>query len=1052
MKLRYWFIILSIILIGLTINSASAITVNNSEAYYSFDNTTIAGTNISDLSGNGHWATNTETTWIAGKLIDARHYDGINDNIKVHDLLFDGTGNWTYSFWVKYTTAVDVQTIMSITNAAANNIRVYANRNEADAYEAGQIQIRTNDGVNAYSSPTANHNLNDGNWHYIVFVYDDTANTGQWYINGSSVATSGSVRGGDVWNTGFLKFGANPAGTSFMNVDIDEYGFYKRKLNATEITYLWNGGTGRNPYTGIPPTPDTINLSNSTPLNRSQFNTNPVTFWVLGNASLNWTCRLYINGTVNQTQTLGIGNDINCSFQVNITQSGNWNYSFRGNTTSTDENTTTNIFYYDDISPVITIINWSNGTIRYNNNITGSWNITDNLYLYRLNASIDGSQIFGVTEINSTQYTYNLTSNVTGLTPGNHTLSIQVADGHTALSIPEYDWSNGLFNDYLQYNTKDASIRIEALDGSILDSFKTVKLKDRYTFSYEPWDTKKSSYYFHVASDLPISIVKLPNSTISEITQWVISGDHWLDFYIPGTTAEITRLDKYNVRVEVTGFKDASKLDFSSIGDLNIVTRNYTFVTTNMTLVYATSVNELSYQTSTLTIFTPAGILNTSAAFFWNNSYRTISADRSNASQHFYNITFLTPAINQSVLNVPFLWYYNVTGTINNITGLLNNTQKVIQIGIDNCSLYTTRAVNITVFDEDNSSPIVASINGYFNVWVGVLSAFREFNLTWAGNSTYGICINNATTTYQTNSQLEYYNPTHNSKTYYMTNYTLDNTTEQLDLYLTLNTTLITITVTDETDNPIQDAYVHIQTYDVGTNTYKTTEIIKTGYQGQAFAEMVLYNKWYQFMVVYQGVTVLQTEPTKLTSTELNLRINLGSIDLSSWRLARQVTCSISFNNVTNNFRMDFSNPSGVPILATLKVYNVSLHSQKLFNQSSLNSAGGTILVNIGTPANITYSAQGSITTSNETFVCGTPVSVSYGADFQTWGLQGLFYLLLMLITVTCVFVFGPEIAVAASTATIAVGWYLGLLGLTAGTIVTIVIIGGIVIYRMANK
>jgi len=1041
LTVKKWLLLfLAILMIGLTIKSASADINTDTLAYYKLDvDDTIAAKAI-DITSNGYGGLQVGVlTNQSGKINESYYFDGIDDRVDVPNnySIFSGTKNFSINVWINWTDGADaIERIFDL--RGENYLSLCIQNNELRfLYRTGAVWNIIQTGVI----------LQQNKWKYMVTItYDEISNNLSIYLN-NTLVNSSLIASFDN-NNGDNRFGDRDNNGDSFEGKIDEIGIWNITLTNAQINTIWNGGSGRQYPYPIAPIIDNLNLSEITPYPKAQYNSNPAgPFWVLGNASAAWTCRLYVNGSVNQTQTLGIGTNVNCSFNTNFSN-GAWSVFIRGNTSLVDENTSTSTIYYDNATPQITVINWTNGTLRYDTNLTGQWNITDNFFLYRLNASIDGTQFFGVTEINSTQYTYNLSRDISNLTPGNHTLTIQVADGHTALSIPDYDWYNGLFNDYLQYETGKATIRIDTIDGSIWDSFTTTKQKDRYTFDYEPYDTKKTSYSFIVTSDKALHVIKKPSSKIS---QWLIINNHWLDFYIPGTTVNINKIDKHTARIEVTGIKDTSKLSFSSIGDLNIVTRNYTFTTTNMSVTYSQYINELETNTILLRINTTGTVTGTQAALLWNGTYQA-ATKTVNALHDLYNATFLTPTIPTGTQLINFTWFYNVTGTVNNLTGNITNNQTLVQIGIDNCSVFTTRAVNISIRDESNNSLVVGSINGFFEVWISSLSQFRAFNLTWNGASQYGICINNASANYTTNSQMEYSASGYSAKNYYMRNYTLDNVTDILDLYLTKNSTQVTLRVTDYDDNPIKDVYIHIQSYDLGTNSYKTTEIVKTDFQGKAFAEMTLFTQWYQFMLVYQGETVLQTDATKLTSTTLNFQIDLGSNNVATYNKVEKMTCSISFNNATNNFRMDFSNPSGLPILATLDVYNSTTYITNLFNSSSLTSASGTILINIAPPKNETYTGKGFVTISGTKYSCGTPQSVSFGSDYQTWGLQGIFYTILVCIFLVCVGIWSPAIAVLLLIIAVIITNLFGMFHMNTPYLITFIILGGITLYRLARN
>lgn len=1047
---RLFWITIFLLLIFVTIKSASAINLTNGfKAYYTFDNgnTTFSGASDPDMT---EWTkTYNVTSSTGGPVFNKTGIHNEAWNYSTASSTINSGTDWNFNMntqcgWINTRNLADWGRITYLDDARTAWALRLSNAEVLNFFY-------TSSGVNGQITGT--FSLNTNQWYHICAVYNatDAGNELKLYVNGSLDVQG--AKGGNLDNPGaFHGFGMRSNNYYFAGL-IDEYAIWDRPLSPNEVSHLWNGGAGNFTWFksgGVPPVPDDLNLSANPYPTLAQFNTNPVTVWATANASNNWTCRLYLNGTLNQTQQMLNGTVVNCSFQINLTNGG-WTYFIRGNTSLTDENTTNGKIYFDNVNPVITVLNWTNGTLKYNTNITGLWNITDNFYLHRLNASIDGVQVFGVMDINSTQYLFNFSSNVSGLSVGLHTLSIQVADGHTANSIvtDSIDWSNGLFNDYLRYDFKppyaNTYLQIVNKDSSVWDSWKTTPAKDRHTFSFEP-STVTKTITLDVTSNSKISVAENDELT------WLVFNNHWVDF--APYNVSFKRINEYYVQAIIQNPNLDSKLEFNSIGDLNIITRNYTFAVTNLSASYTKYVNEGSVQTIQLRIYrNNTNITNTSAALSWNGTLMNVTKTVSATTYDLYTSTFTTSLITSDPLEVfNFTWFYNITHPINNLTGNITLNQTVYRIGIDNCSTYTIRAINITIRDEGNNSPINGFINGYFEVWINETNTYRAFNLTWAGNSTYGLCINR-NITYYLDGQMEYGATSYDNKNYYLNNYSVDNVTDILDLYLTLNTTLITLLVTDQDDDPVKDVFIHVQSYDLGTNSYQTTEIVKTDFEGQGFAQMIMNTQWYQFMLVYNGVTVLQTDATKIVSTLLNFQINLEDPVLQTWTKYNQISCGISFNNVTNNFRMDFNNPSSEPITALLTVYNSSMFSKTILGTNNVTAASGTLLVGIGaTPANNTFTGQGVLTIDGQTFPCGNSVSTGFNQDFQIWGTQGIFYAIFIIIAITTAFIWGPEISVIATLVAVGALWFMGVIGLSAPIIMTILILGGIIVYRLTRK
>ncbi|MGI9240850.1 MAG: LamG-like jellyroll fold domain-containing protein, partial [Verrucomicrobiales bacterium] len=85
-------------------------------------------------------------------------------------------------------------------------------------------------------------NLNDGNWHHLVATQDPGLGA-RLYIDGALVASGPASPIAD--NANPLMIGENPDvdGRNWRG-DIDDVGIWNRALSATEVTQLWNGGTG----------------------------------------------------------------------------------------------------------------------------------------------------------------------------------------------------------------------------------------------------------------------------------------------------------------------------------------------------------------------------------------------------------------------------------------------------------------------------------------------------------------------------------------------------------------------------------------------------------------------------------------------------------------------------------------------------------------------------------------------------------------------------------------------------------------------------------------
>lgn len=804
--------------------------------------------------------------------------------------------------------------------------------------------------------------------------------------------------------------------------------------------YIVNGTTGG----GAPSTFD-INFTTPNPPDNTQYNFSSIEFNVSANSSEAFDCDLIINGTVNDTNVgYTAGTDIEINFSVTMND-GHYGYYIRCYNATLDINTTVNDFYVDTVVPTVTddFINNSN---YYRDNLTGQFNFSDDQILYSYNISIDGSQIDGASGIGGTFYSYNLSYNISALSVGEHTLTVRYADGHTRKELRgPYDVEKGR---NLKFNFPEGGwVKIKESSNKINDYWDAEKQKDRYTFNFKP-SSDMNSYTFEISSDKYIDIINAPGT---EWGKWLVVGDHWLDFYQPqeiNQELNFNRVNDNKILVTVTGLSNKSFLEFSSIGDLNIVSENFTFFTTKATMTYAPEVTQYEEQTISLLINLTDGIMSTYAELYWNTTNMSLTKT-STATYDLYSVTFVTPAINDTTANVSINWTYDIIGNATNESGSILKNQTIYLLGIDNCSTYTTQAINFTLINSSSGENITGTMAGHFTVWVDDASYNREFNLTWGGDSIYQLCISPNGATYYIDGQIEYESPATETFTYYFTNHSIDNSTEQISLYLTEDTTFYTFTVTDENDNPVQDVYIHILAYDIPTDSSTLSEIIKTDNLGQAFGNVVTNTQRYKFILYYDSEVVLETVDTILTGTSRSFRINLATDYFIKYDNVLDVSCRITFSNSTKTFTYIYADPNLNLTNACLAITRKSINGDSLINETCLSSTSGTISITIpNSTGTFEYTAVGEITVGGNNFACGNSVSANYDYKYLQFGLDGIFFSFILIVLMVGIFIYDIRIGVAVSLIVIGFINILGFYKMNFPALVALIIMGGVYFYK----
>lgn len=167
----------------------------------------------------------------------------------------------------------------------------------------------------------------------------------------------------------------------------------------------------------------------------------------------------------------------------------------------------------------------------------------------------------------------------------------------------------------------------------------------------------------------------------------------------------------------------------------------------------------------------------------------------------------------------------------------------------------------------------------------------------------------------------------------------------------------ISVYVVDEVTNPVESATVKALRYDLASNTYILRESALTDINGKATLTLTKYDEFYKFIVEYRGETKKTTEPAYITTDSVNIQIDLQDEIGEQYFDYASIDYTLSYNNNTGNFRLDFNDVNGVSNNYTLKVYAGNNFSRTLVEEASLVASSGTILINIDPINGTTYYA-----------------------------------------------------------------------------------------------
>ena len=125
--------------------------------------------------------------------------------------------------------------------------------------------------------------------------------------------------------------------------------------------------------------------------------------------------------------------------------------------------------------------------------------------------------------------------------------------------------------------------------------------------------------------------------------------------------------------------------------------------------------------------------------------------------------------------------------------------------------------------------------------------------------------------------------------------------------------------------------------------------------------------------------------------------------------------------------------------------------AESLENETCVTTTTGTITSILTSTGNFTFIATGKITVGGDSFICDS-ASYSENTTWQTYGLQGVFVALLLIIALVTIGIWHPIISIMLAIATIVFLTMTGLFHLSWGALVTVIILGGIVLYKLSRS
>jgi len=398
-----------------------------------------------------------------------------------------------------------------------------------------------------------------------------------------------------------------------------------------------------------------------------------------------------------------------------------------------------------------------------------------------------------------------------------------------------------------------------------------------------------------------------------------------------------------------------------TLGNLGSATTNWSFILVEVNQTFEPVVYETDLETYKIDLkYDSSSWDSASVMLYYNGSNSTgviMGAGDNIYGSSERNVPSVTVAGARD-----FYWTISLT----NATGVYDfnsttQTQNISRIGFRLCNYSENPQLFFQAFS--TTDPEIPVNSTFASAWTmknaaGGSDFLRSFEDTSGLNSSWGFCIVPNSSTYTISIDLTVDAANYTPTTHFIVDTNYSNVGENISLYLLHDdlSTLTQIKVTDQDNIAVEDVYVTIQRYDMGTDTYYNVAMARTDSSGEDLVYMSWYDDWYKFVGVYEGAVAFTDGPKKISSTPQTFKI--GSIAELPYEKFGDILYGLTYNNATENFVLTYVDPSGQVSSNCLRVIKRNVTQDYTICETCETSSSATIYCNIGASGNGTFIAD----------------------------------------------------------------------------------------------
>ena len=613
----------------------------------------------------------------------------------------------------------------------------------------------------------------------------------------------------------------------------------------------------------------------------------------------------------------------------------------------------------------------NNETIVWNGTLNTQINYTDEREIYSIVTILEnGSVITNLTNLGLVSYIDNISYSL-GTDIDNNYLTTTVCDAHTDKVIQDINRididtkTKGLTyvirDRWLWF--QDDYIRVYPKDAKDYNDPSTEKNVDRYNFQFSKTELPKEYETYVVESNEFIDVAKLQIEGGHLVIPTIGEKGYWIDFdNDEATKYVIRRISNTKVEIDVYGLK-SKDIVFNSVGELNCASAVFYFGNLNPETTYHSYAMVNSNESIGLNInYDSITMSNINATLYYNDTEYYVGTTH-NFTKYVTTATLPDTTLNT---NVSLYWYIGMDGNYYNLT---NYTQQIDNFFLDNCTNGTILSLNISYWNEKNSSSIDIDVSGTFNYTNNSIT--KLYTLSQTATNTTQICIYPNYTKMNGNLDIDYSSVLYPQRNYIDESIVYSNVTQQIKLYgLHVDEGIYANFVVVDTTNTIQEGV--LGTMSEGVITYETE--YSDGSGSMSFWEDP--DETYTYKFTKTGCVTI-TESLKITTGDIRtVTMNCGGgTDTYTQNYSYSAGVQYSFTPITDldngtdyNFTFDMSsaywtitscnmylrNSSGTTIANIAGTYNdTDCNATIEYNTDNLTTIRSYVIYTLNSSGNI---------------------------------------------------------------------------------------------------